>query len=270
MVYAIVEAEQGGLFRSADGGESWERLTMLNPRPMYYSKIVLDPTDTNRVYLLGSNRGLFISDDGGRAFRDVFSGVHGEDHALWVDPANPARLIAGGDGGVAISFDRGLSWLFRINLPIGQFYNISANNNDPFVVCGGLQDNGSWCTPSATSLSYGISFKEAFNIGGGDGMYATFVDERTLIVSSQNGYATRLDLDTMQRQIVGPIAPLEPERARRAVSLVLDDPDRRLSLQSGHDLHGRTAGVPVGGPRGELEGDQSRPDRQRGPGPAAR
>jgi photosystem II stability/assembly factor-like uncharacterized protein len=213
VVYAIVEAEQSGLFRSTDAGESWERLTTLNPRPMYYSKVVLDPTDANRVYLLGSNRGLFLSDDGGRSFRDVYSGVHGEDHALWVDPASPNRLIAGGDGGVAISFDRGLSWLFRINLPIGQFYNISANNNDPFVVCGGLQDNGSWCTPTATSLSYGISFKEAFNVGGGDGMYAAFLDDRTLIVSSQNGYAARLDLDTMQRQIVGPIAPLE--RAER-------------------------------------------------------
>jgi photosystem II stability/assembly factor-like uncharacterized protein len=207
VVYAILESEQGGLFRSADGGESWQRLTALNPRPMYYSRVVLDPKDANRVYLLGSNRGLYISDDAGRSFRDVFSGVHGEDHALWVDPDNPNRLIAGGDGGVAISFDRGTSWLFRINMPIGQFYNISANNADPFVVCGGLQDNGSWCTPSATNVSYGVSFKEAFNVGGGDGMYAVFMDDRTLIVSSQSGYAGRLDIETMQRQAIGPIAP---------------------------------------------------------------
>jgi photosystem II stability/assembly factor-like uncharacterized protein len=215
VVYAIVEAEQGGLFRSPDGGESWERLTTLNPRPMYYSRVVLDPRDANRVYLLGSNRGLFISDDGGRSFRDVFSAVHGEDHALWVDPENPNRLIAGGDGGVAISFDRGSTWLFRINLPIGQFYNIAANNADPFLVCGGLQDNGSWCTPSATNLSYGISFKDAFNVGGGDGMHAIFQDDRTLIVSSQNGYAGRIDLDTMQRQAIGPILPTtRPERGQ--------------------------------------------------------
>jgi photosystem II stability/assembly factor-like uncharacterized protein len=207
VVYAIVEAEQGGLFRTQDGGDTWEQLTMLNPRPMYYSRVVLDPRDANRVYLLGSGRGLFTSDDGGRNFRDVFSGVHGEDHALWVDPENPSRLIAGGDGGVSISFDRGVSWLFRPNLPIGQFYNISANNADPYLVCGGLQDNGSWCTPSATNISYGISFRETFNVGGGDGMDALFEDDRTLLVSMQNGAAWRLNLDTMQRQTIGPVAP---------------------------------------------------------------
>lgn len=209
IVYAIVEAELGGLYRSSDGGESWVRLTMLNPRPMYYSRIALDPRDANRVYLLGSNRGLYISDDAGRSFRDVFSNVHGEDHAFWVDPQNPNRLIAGGDGGVAISFDRGSTWLFRINMPIGQYYAITANNADPFVVCGGLQDNGTWCTPTATNISYGISFRDAFNVGGGDGMHAAFTDDRTLLVTSQNGYAGRLDLDTMQRQMIGPVAPLD-------------------------------------------------------------
>ena len=210
VVYAIVESEQGGLFRSADRGETWEHLTTLNPRPMYYSRIVLDPKDPNRVYLMGSNRGLYISDDGGRSFRDVFSGVHGEDHAMWIDPENTNHFVVGGDGGVSISFDRGATWLFRLNLPIGQFYNISANNADPFVVCGGLQDNGSWCTPTATNMSYGVSFKEAFNVGGGDGMHAIFEDDRTLLVSSQNGTAGRLDLDTMQRQSIGPVPP--PER----------------------------------------------------------
>ena len=124
----------------------------------------------------------------GRSFRDVFSGVHGEDHVLWVDPENTNRLVIGGDGGVSISYDRGRTWLFRINLPIGQFYNISTNNADPFLVCGGLQDNGSWCTPTATNMGYGVSFKEAFNIGGGDGMQAVFDgDDRTVLVSSQNG-----------------------------------------------------------------------------------
>lgn len=209
VVYAVLEAEQGGVFRSNDAGETWEHLSPLNPRPMYYSRIVLDPKDANRVYLMGSNRGLYMSDDGGRSFRDVFSGVHGEDHAMWVDPENTNHLIVGGDGGVSISFDRGASWLFRSNLPIGQFYNISVNNADPFLVCGGLQDNGSWCTPSATNISYGISFKEAFNVGGGDGMHAIFEDDRTLLVSSQNGAAGRVDLDTMQRQAIGPVAPQE-------------------------------------------------------------
>ncbi|HTS26547.1 MAG TPA: hypothetical protein VMH81_11780 [Bryobacteraceae bacterium] len=203
--------QRGGIFRSQDQGETWEHMTGLNPRPSYYSRIYVDPKNANRVYIMGSNRGFYISDDAARSFRDVFSGVHGEDHALWIDPDNTNRLIIGGDGGVSISYDRGLTWLFRINLPIGQFYDISANNEDPFLVCGGLQDNGSWCTPSASRLSHGISFKDAFNIGGGDGMQAVFDgDDHTVLVSLQNGVTNRLDLDNMQRQSIGPVQP--PER----------------------------------------------------------
>ncbi|SPF47169.1 Glycosyl hydrolase (fragment) [Candidatus Sulfopaludibacter sp. SbA4] len=207
---AAATSGSGGVFRSLDQGETWEHMTGLNPRPMYYSRIYVDPKDANRVYIMGSNRGFYVSDDAGRNFRDVFSGVHGEDHVLWVDPDNTNRLVIGGDGGVSISYDRGLSWLFRINLPIGQFYNISTNNHDPFLVCGGLQDNGSWCTPTATNIGYGVSFKEAFNVGGGDGMHAVFDgDDRTLLVSSQNGSTQRLDLETMERQSIGPVQPEE-------------------------------------------------------------
>ena len=209
-VYAVVEADPqgtGGVFRSVNRGDNWERLSSLNPRPMYYSRIYVDPKDSNRVYLMGSNRGLWVSDDAGRSFRDIFSGVHGEDHVLWIDPENTNRLIIGGDGGVSISYDRGLSWLFRGNLPIGQFYNIAVNNGDPYLVCGGLQDNGNWCTPSATKMDYGISFREPFNIGGGDGMQAVFTDDRTVLVSSQNGATARLDLNNMERQVIGAVKP---------------------------------------------------------------
>ncbi len=202
------EARQGGVFRSMDQGETWEHMTALNPRPCYYSRIYVDPKDVNRVYVMGSNRGVFISDDGARNFREVFSEVHGEDHVLWIDPESPNHLVIGGDGGVSISYDRGQTWLFRMNLPLGQFYNISVNNADPFLVCGGLQDNGSWCTPSATNMTYGISFKDAFNVGSGDGMHAAFDgDDHTLLVSSQNGVTGRLDLTTMERQSIGPVQP---------------------------------------------------------------
>jgi photosystem II stability/assembly factor-like uncharacterized protein len=213
IVYAVVEAAAGGIFRSLDQGETWEHLTAMNPRPMYYSRIYPDPRDSRRVYLMGSNRGLYVSDDGGRSFHDVFSNVHGEDHALWIDPDNTNHLIVGGDGGVSISFDRGLTWLFRLNLPIGQFYNISVNHADPFLVCGGLQDNGSWCTPSATRMAYGVSFKDAFNVGGGDGMHALFDgDDHTLLVSAQNGSTGRVDLRNMERQAITPVDPLERPR----------------------------------------------------------
>jgi photosystem II stability/assembly factor-like uncharacterized protein len=208
----MASSQNGGVFRSIDQGQSWEHMTSLNPRPSYYSRIYVDPKAANRLYIMGSNRGFYVSDDSGHNFHDVFSGVHGEDHVMWIDPDDTNHLAIGGDGGVSISFDRGNTWLFRLNLPIGQFYNISANNADPFVVCGGLQDNGSWCTPSATNIGYGISFKDAFNIGGGDGMQAIFDgDDRTLLVSSQNGSTYRLYLDSMERQQIAPVQP--PGRA---------------------------------------------------------
>ncbi len=206
-------AARGGVFRSMDSGETWQHMTGLNPRPMYYSRIYVDPKDVNHVYMMGSNRGVYISDDGARNFREVFSEVHGEDHVLWIDPLSPNHMVVGGDGGVSISYDSGATWLFRINLPIGQFYNISANNAVPFTVCGGLQDNGTWCTPTATNMTYGISFKEAYNVGGGDGMDGLFVDNRTLLVSSQNGSTGRVDLDTMERQSIAPVQPEQKPKA---------------------------------------------------------
>jgi photosystem II stability/assembly factor-like uncharacterized protein len=222
MVYAVVEADAagipgGGVFRSTDRGDTWEHLSALNPRPMYYSRIYVDPRDANRVYLMGSNRGLWVSDNGGRNFREIFSNVHGEDHAMWIDPDNTNRLVAGGDGGVSISYDRGLTWLFRGNLPIGQFYRITVNNRDPYLICGGLQDNGNWCTPSASRMGYGISFQDAFNIGAGDGMETVFEgDDHTILVSSQNGATARLDLDNMERQVIGTVEAAErPQPAFR-------------------------------------------------------
>jgi photosystem II stability/assembly factor-like uncharacterized protein len=211
IVYATVEApgRESGVYRSVNRGDSWEQLTALNPRPMYFSQIRVDPKDRDRVYLLGSNRGFYVSDDGGRNFRDVFSTVHSEDHALWIDPDDTNHLIVGGDGGVSISWDRGATWLFRDNLPVSQFYEISVDMQDPYTICGGLQDNGHWCVPSATRLRTGISNRDAFNIGGGDGFYARIDpgDARTVVIESQEGRANRVDLATLERQSIQPLYP---------------------------------------------------------------
>lgn len=215
-VYAVVEAagRDSGVYRTTDDGDRWEQMSTVNPRPMYYSQIRLDPREPRRVYLLGSNRGFYVSDDWGATFRDVFSTIHSEDHALWIDPDDTNHLIVGGDGGVSISWDRGGSWLFRDNLPIGQFYEISADMQDPYMICGGLQDNGHWCVPSATRNRNGISNRDSFNIGSGDGFYARIdpTDPRTVIVESQDGRANRVNLTTLERQ---PITPLPLERLKR-------------------------------------------------------
>jgi photosystem II stability/assembly factor-like uncharacterized protein len=213
IVLAVVEAagRDNGVYRSADGGDTWEAWSSLNPRPMYYSQIRADPKDQNRVYLLGSNRGFYVSDDGGKTFRDVFSTVHSEDHALWIDPDDTNHLLVGGDGGMSISWDRGQTWLFRDNLPIGQFYEIGVDMQDPYIVCGGLQDNGHWCIPSATRNRNGIANRDGFNIGSGDGFHARIdpTDSRTAVIESQDGRANRVNLTTLERQAV---APLPPER----------------------------------------------------------
>lgn len=220
LVYAIIEADpagtpekdrRGGVYVSHDQGQSWEQLSSLDPRPMYYSRIYVDPRDARRVYIMGSERGFYISDDGGRNFRDVFSQVHGEDHALWIDPRDGNHLLIGGDGGVSISYDRGQTWSFRNNMPIGQFYDISTSSGSPYLICGGLQDNGNWCLPSATKVTQGISNGDTFNVGGGDGMQAVFDgDDHTLLVSLQNGNTTRLDLRDLSRQSIGPVPPPQP------------------------------------------------------------
>ncbi|HXT16056.1 MAG TPA: hypothetical protein VN706_10540 [Gemmatimonadaceae bacterium] len=208
IVYATIEARAGeqGIYATTDAGATWTRTSSLNTRPNYFSQIRIDPTDKARVYTLGSNRGFYISNDGGHAFTELFSNVHGEDHALWIDPADGNHMIIAGDGGVSISWDRGTTWDFRRNMPIGQFYEVDVDNSVPFRVCGGLQDNGVWCTPSAVRDRNGIADRDAWNIGGGDGFHAHFdpANDNLVLQSSQNGNAAWVNITTLERQPVRP------------------------------------------------------------------
>jgi photosystem II stability/assembly factor-like uncharacterized protein len=207
-VYAVIEAagSTGGVFRTLDGGANWEKMSPLDTRPMYYSQIRLDPKDKNRIYMLGSNRGFYFSDDAGKTFTERFSNVHGEDHALWVDPDDPNHLIVGGDGGVSITWDRAMTWDFRRNMPIGQFYEVDVDNKVPYTVCGGLQDNGLWCVPSAVRNRNGIADRDGWNIGGGDGFYAKIdpSDPNYAYEESQDGNVARVNLALMEHQSVRP------------------------------------------------------------------
>jgi photosystem II stability/assembly factor-like uncharacterized protein len=208
VVYASVEAHgaEQGIYRTLNAGDTWEKVSSLNTRPNYFSQIRVDPNDRQWVYTLGSNRGFYYSSDGGADFTELFSNVHGEDHALWVDPANGNHLLIGGDGGVSISWDRGHTWDFRRNMPIGQFYEVDVDQSVPYRICGGLQDNGVWCIPSGVRNTNGIADRDAWNIGGGDGFHALFdpADSNLVLQSSQNGNAAWVNLTTLERQSVRP------------------------------------------------------------------
>jgi photosystem II stability/assembly factor-like uncharacterized protein len=207
-VYATVEAKatDQGIYATNDAGATWTKTSSLNTRPNYFSQIRIDPSDRQKIYSLGSNRGFYISSDGGHAFTELFSNVHGEDHALWIDPADGNHMIIGGDGGVSITWDRGTTWDFRRNMPIGQFYEVDVDNSVPFRICGGLQDNGVWCTPSAVRNRNGIADRDAWNIGGGDGFHAHFdpANNDLVLQSSQNGNAAWVNIVTLERQGVRP------------------------------------------------------------------
>jgi photosystem II stability/assembly factor-like uncharacterized protein len=224
IVYAIVEAmgDAGGIYRSADRGDTWEQMSETNPRPMYYSQIRIDPSDPERIYLGGTS--FYISSDGGKTFEDYrYSGVHVDHHAIWVDPGDPDHLLLGNDGGVYASFDRGASWRMYDNMALGQYYEIGVDMSEPYNICGGLQDNGTWCGPNETYTSNGILNSRWGEVNGGDGFYARIdpTDPSTLFAESQNGSLNRVDLVGHEGQGIRPepkpdyVAQFESEQEAR-------------------------------------------------------
>ena len=177
-VYAIVEAERGkgGFYRSTDGGGSWHRRNSYVSRsPQYYQELFVDPNDADRVYSMDVY--MQVTDDGGKTWSAVGeANKHVDNHAFWIDSGNSDHLVAGCDGGVYESYDRGGAWQFKANLPITQFYKITADNAFPFYnVYGGTQDNFSLGAPARTTSQSGITNREWFMTLGGDG-FETVVD----------------------------------------------------------------------------------------------
>jgi len=222
VLYATVEHREGGTFRSDDAGETWRKMSDVNPRPMYYSKIHIDPTNERRIYILGSS--LFVSDDGGRTFADPATGraganqvmspmydvgVHGDHHALWIDPRDPKHLILGNDGGLYYSFDGSITWDKVNNIPIGQFYGIGVDMATPYNIYGGLQDTHSFGGPSATRHYLGILNQDWVQINTGDGMYAQVdpTDPDTIYTESQDGNLSRFHRPTGDRKPIRPTPP---------------------------------------------------------------
>lgn len=199
-------AVRNGVYCSTDRGDTWEHRSTTNNRPMYYSQIRIDPNDPQRIYLGGAN--AYRSSDGGWTFTDdAAEGVHLDHHAFWINPENSEHIVLGSDGGVSISYDRSDSWYQFRNLPLAQFYEIGVDMRDPYHVCGGLQDNGSWCAPSDTWSNQGIRTRDWYNVGSGDGFFTVMhpTDETVMFAESQGGNLIRVDLTTMERARLRPI-----------------------------------------------------------------
>ncbi|HEX9705200.1 MAG TPA: hypothetical protein VGA20_08145 [Gemmatimonadales bacterium] len=219
VLHAIIEhATEGGVYRTEDAGVTWTKVNTLNPRPMYYSHIFIDPNNDKRLYVLGAT--YFKSDDGGRTFRRMPHaptydfGTKGDFHSMWINPANSDHFFMGSDGGMHETWDQGETFTKINNLPIGQFYAIGVDMREPYWIYGGMQDNHSWLGPSATRTWEGIINEEWKQIGFGDGMYHSIdpSNHRYVYTNAQNGDLQRVDPETGDRLDVQPYPPAgEPD-----------------------------------------------------------
>jgi photosystem II stability/assembly factor-like uncharacterized protein len=182
-----------GIYRSEDGGATWQYISRYNNRPFYYSHIWIDPNVPDRLFVLAGS--AQISEDGGRTFARSMEGISGDFHALWVDPANSMRFYVGNDKGAYLTHDGGEHFVMFDNMDIGQFYAVTADNRDPYFVYGGLQDNGNWGGPSNSRDYNGVLNDHWFKFHSGDGFHTTVDpdDWRTVYTESQGGNLRRLD-----------------------------------------------------------------------------
>ncbi len=191
-IYALIESNQGILWRSDDGGKNWTMTsndTLVDQRPFYFSHIYVDPKDADHVY--GVSASLSQSKDGGKTFKGMFSAPHGDFHGMWIAPNDPARIIVAEDGGVGRTLDGGGTWFFDRNLPIGEVYHVGVGmTGNPYWVCGGWQDNNAWCGPAFNTDPSGVQNKHWVNTNGGDGEWAVPdpLDPDIMWSDSQQGF----------------------------------------------------------------------------------
>ena len=216
IIYALVEAKKNALYKSEDGGFKWQKINDKNDignRPFYYSEIYVDPQNENRVYSVFTY--VNVSEDGGKNFKQLMpaygvdNGVHPDHHAWWMHPNDGSFMIDGNDGGLNITHDGGKTWRFIGNLPVAQFYHINVDNEFPYNVYGGMQDNGSWRGPAYVWRSQGIrnSYWQEISFGDGFDVVPDKDDSRFGWTMSQEGSVSRYDWETGNNYTVKPIHP---------------------------------------------------------------
>ncbi len=218
MVYAVVESEKSALYRSDDYGQSWMEVNNTIPakeRPFYFSNIMADPVDTNRVYKPSFD--LNVSKNGGKNFSVAYVAggkVHPDMHALWISKRDNNLLYMGSDGGVFVSQDKGSSWSILRNLPVSQFYHVSVDMEKPYNVYGGLQDNGSWYGPS--EKSGGITNSDWKSAGFGDGfsMIPDRTDNNIIYWQFQGGEFFRFYKKSEEIKLIKPFPDSEADDLR--------------------------------------------------------
>ncbi|HUA08152.1 MAG TPA: hypothetical protein VMA98_02690 [Candidatus Acidoferrales bacterium] len=206
-IYALIESKQGILWRSDDGGDRWTMVsdnTLVDQRPFYFTHIAVDPKNPDVVY--GVSMMLSKSTDGGKTFKAIADSVHVDYHAIWIAPNDPDRIITGEDGGYALTLDGGSNWFFSANLPIAQVYRVGLSNENPYWVCGGLQDNNGWCAPNNTQDPSGIQNKAWIAVTGGDGEWTVPdpSDPNYIWADSENGAVTVINKQTKDGWYVQP------------------------------------------------------------------
>jgi photosystem II stability/assembly factor-like uncharacterized protein len=240
-IYAMVEATKNGFYRSDDGGVNWQLInsesSVVTSRAFYFQDIAVDPQNENRVYNI--NQMITMSEDGGKTFPTTvipYSGIHPDHHAWWIHPKDPSFIIDGNDGGIAISRDRGRTWQFDEKLPLGQFYHINVDNQLPYHVMGGLQDNGSWHGPAYTWVRSGIRNAEWQDVNGGDGfdVMPDPEDPNWVYSMSQGGSVTRYNIASGEEWNIRPPRPdLKTRQRFNWNSAIAQDPFDKKTIYFG-------------------------------------
>ncbi len=211
-VYALIESKKNALYVSEDGGNKFEMINNggdIGDRPFYYFEIYADPKNENRIYTLYSRVGM--SEDGGKSFQQLlqYEGVHPDHHAWYINPFDPKLMIDGNDGGLNITRDGGKTWYFAENIPVGQFYHVNVDNELPYNIYGGMQDNGSWVGPSYIWRRDGIrnTYWQEISFGDGFDVVPDPTDSRYGYTMSQGGNVSRFDKETGHNKTVRPTHP---------------------------------------------------------------